>query len=200
MGMSLIMSVLLLSLVACELVTGEREANFTLPACQTSFANIQPNLLSQDTLYNTVLSTCQANSLKSWQYSSYTTHPSPDFHAHFKLPKEARLQCAKVKVSCLLPVNGSLSIIFAAMPMEGDVVMCTRGMHIYSIWNSSSVGNLHAYSDTLVSPVSGTATVSSTVDLNVEWPLSLFLAPLRHDAQSYILSANRNYLRSVCKI
>jgi hypothetical protein len=39
--------------------------------------------------------------------------------------------------------------------------------------------------------------VASNVTVDVDWPLSLFLAPLQHDAQSYIVSANRNYTRSV---
>ena len=111
-------------LLLLSFVTGQCKAtdpsNTTTPMCRVPFASIQSNLLSQDVLYNTVMRTCESNAMSKWKYSAFTGFPPSEFYDAFSLPANVRLNCAFSRVACLLPVNGSLSIIFASTPIKGD--------------------------------------------------------------------------------
>ena len=191
-------------LLLLSFMTGRCKAtgptNTTTRMCRVPFASIQSNLLSQDILYNTVMRTCKPNSMSKWKYSAFTGYPPTEFYDAFSLPANVRLNCALAKVACLLPVNGSLSIMFASTPIKGDVLMCSRGRHVYAAWNSSVVGNMHAYSDTTLMPSFGQAIMTSDVEIELEWPFSLLASSISRHAQSYIATATSNYIDSLCKV
>lgn len=173
-----------------------------MPMCSKPINEFSASTLSQDTLYNTAMSTCAHGSMRNWKYQSVFTTPPKDMASAFLIPENARMQCARISLDCDVRVEGPLSFFFDKIQSQTQTVTCFRGSHLYSIIrvvNNPIVTNLTVFQDLRFSPETSNAYVSTNVTSAVIWPFGLYTNPLDGKTAEVMQDNARNYVRAICK-
>jgi hypothetical protein len=158
--------------------------------------------LSQDTLYNTAMSTCAHGTMRNWKYQSVFTTPSHEMASAFSIPANARIQCATISLNCDVKIEGPLSFFFDKIKSETQTVTCFRGSHLYSIIrviHNPIVNNLTVFQDLKFSPENSDAHVSTNVSSSIMWPFGLYTKALEAKTADVMQDNARHYVAAICK-
>lgn len=180
----------------------KHDSHVTFPMCTRDAMQLHATALSQDTLYNTAMAMCRHGSLSNWRYRNTFASPPPAMAEAYEFPDNSRLECAHVKLECLVPLPAPLSSIWSSVDSAVNTVSCLRGAHVYSLWtiphtvmgsNTTVLQDLHLHSDL------GQADVYSNISTSVSWPWSVFSQQIRSVIENVCHDAAKSHVRIMCK-
>ena len=177
-------------------------SHITFPMCGKEVMELHSMALSQDTLYNTALSTCVKGTLMDWHYrNTFATPPTP-MAEFYNLPGNSRLECSHISLECLMQLPLSLSSLLSSGATPVSTVTCVRGAHVYSMWtipHNIAGSNTTVFQNSLLRPSEEMAEVSTNISMQIDWPWQLFATQITAVTRGICEDTAKNYVRVLCK-